>query len=668
MALDPQIRNQGLYFLKRNPIFSSLGEEVLGQLADCLQIISHEKGTLLLREGDPVDGLYLIRSGRVRVITLSGQDEKTMAYLGRGDAVGELSMLTGEVQEFSAILDTPCELLVLHKREFDTILEAHPLVGISLSRALSRRLAVSFHPPQERIKQPQLVALVPGLPREATILSMVNLGISLVEQTRRKVILLDLSPRSGDTAQALGLHPPLSTEAIFKEEEFQDFPILHRSIVTHPSGLEIFSIHPMALKNGLIAGIPSLLGVLKDHYDFVLVQVPAERDPLSEMVLKEVDKVLFLRWDQAKELGDNTRLALEEMTGGSQIPIWNIFLQHPSGLNMEPADFRVPWVEAFHQPFRETGSPYLSQDQGAPAMAAFDRVARALGKLRVGLAMGSGASYGYTLIGLLKVFEREGIPIDMVAGCSMGALLGGFFCAGKTPTQIEEIARTITKRWLFENIMGDITFPHAGFMAGQTLSAFLRSVVGNVEFPQLPIPFAAVATDIRSGHEVVLKEGRVADAIRASTSLPILFRPFLYKGRFLVDGGLVNPVPTSTVANMGADILISVNLTAKPSVRRGLGRYRRSFPLAPRSPGMTEIFFKMLYTMQYEIAQARTEIAHVVIAPDLRDFLWTDFHRSDEIVKIGAAAAEEAVPKVKSLLPYFSDYCKVPLGISLRAY
>ena len=76
----------------------------------------------------------------------------------------------------------------------------------------------------------------------------------------------------------------------------------------------------------------------------------------------------------------------------------------------------------------------------------------------------------------------------------------------------------------------------------------------------------------------------------------------------------------------------------------------------------------MLYTMQYEIAQARTEIAHVVIAPDVRDYLWTDFHRSDDILKVGAAATEEAIPKIKSLLPFFSDYCKVPLGIRLRAY
>jgi NTE family protein len=368
------------------------------------------------------------------------------------------------------------------------------------------------------------------------------------------------------------------------------------------------------------------------------------------------------------DLANTTGIQLKENLGTSPVPVQTVYLHHPSTPGSSVVDFRVPWVEAFHQPFREKGTPYLSTQEAGGALAALDRVARALGKLRVGIAMGSGAAYGYALIGMLKVFEREGIPIDMVAGTSMGALLGSFFCSGKSPGQIQEIAKTITKRWLFENIVGDITFPRSGFLAGQTLSAFLREHLGHTEFHQLPIPFAAVATDIRSGHEVVLKEGRVAEAVRASTSLPILFQPVLHNGRFLVDGGLTNPVPTSTVANMGADVLISVNLTAKPSVRRGLGRYRSSFPLAPRSPAMTEVFFKMIYTMQYEIAQARTEIAHVVIVPDVREFLWTDFHRSEDILKVGEAAAEEAVARIKGLLPFFSDYCKVPLGISLRAY
>lgn len=668
MAIDPQSRLQGLYFLRRNSIFSALGEEVLGKLVERFKTISHEKGTLLLREGDPVDGLYLIRSGRVRVTTHTEKEEKIVAYLGRGDAVGELSMFTGEAQEFNAVLDTPCEFFILSKSDFDAILETHPLVGISLSRALSRRLAVSFHPPQERVKNPQMIALVPGLPREATVLSAINLSIAIVEQTRRKVLLLDMSPRSGDIAMALGLHPPTPNGTLYREDEVQDFAAIHRLIVTHPSGLEILSFQPQAIKNGLLQSAPSLLGVLKDHYDFTLILVPPEKDVLSQMVINEVDKVMVLFWDQATEAGDQAKQNVQEMVGTGNTPVLRIALEYPSVIGKQVADFRVPWTESFHQPFRETGSPYLSPAQGASAIAAFERIARALGHLRVGLAMGSGAAYGYTLVGLLKVFEREGIPIDMVAGTSMGALLGGFFCAGKTPSEIEVISRSITKRWLWENIMGDLTFPHSGFLAGQTLSAFLRSIVGHVEFHQLPLPFAAVATDIRTGHEVVLKEGRVADAIRASTSLPIVFRPLLHQGHFLVDGGLVNPVPTSTVAAMGADILISINLTAKPSIRRGLGHAKSGFPLGPRSPSVMEIFFKMIYTMQYEIAQARTEIAHVVIAPDIRDYLWTDFHRSDDILKVGAAAAEEAVPKVKSLLPFFSDYCKVPLGSSTRTY
>jgi len=667
--MDSQIRTDGLYFLKRNSLFSPLGEEALLELVDKLKPLQLAKGATLLHEGDPGDGLYLVRTGRLRITAKSEKgDEKTIAYLGRGDAVGELALLTGEPHTYSIVADTPCEFLLLAKPDFDSILETHPLIGIHLSRALSKRLAVSFHPPQDKPKQPQMVLLFPGLPHEATLLSTINLAVSLVEQTRRKVILLDLTLRSGDMARALGLHAPMSSEAILREDDLLDRDNLHKLITTHPSGLEILSIHSKVLMDNLLGAVPALLSILKDHYDFTLIAAPVEKDPLSQALVREADRILLMLWDQAPDLAGAAKGTLEQILDNTSTPVTKVYLQHPTSAGGEPADFRVPWSELFHQPFRETGTPYLSTTQAAPAIAALDRIARMLGKLRVGLAMGSGAAYGYSLIGMLRIFEREGIPIDMVSGTSMGALLGSFYCAGNSPDRIQEIAATITKGWLRHNIFGDLTFPQGGFMAGQTLTAFLRSVLGAVEFDQLLIPFAAVATDIRTGHEVVLKEGRVVDAVRASTSLPILFKPFLHKGHFLVDGGLVNPVPTSIVAQMGADVLISVNLTAKPSLRRGIVRPKRAFPLGPRSPGLSEVFFKMIYTMQYEIAQARTEIAHVVIAPDMRDFLWTDLHRSEEIIKVGETAAEEAVSKIKSLLPFFADYCKIPLGNTLRAY
>jgi len=667
--MDSQIRTDGLYFLKRNSLFGPLGEEVLMELVAHLHLVPLDKGDTVLRADEPGDSLSLIRNGRVRIVsrTESGH-EKSIAYLGRGDAIGELALLTGEPQTFTAVADTPCELLTLGKADFDAILEKHPLVGIHLSRALSKRLAVSFHPPLDKPKEPQLVVLVPALPYEASLLFTINLSIALVEQTRRRVLLLDATARSGDIARALALQVPAPQESLSREEDLLDLKTLQKRVAIHPSGLEILSLPSKLLKENLLNAIPPFLSLLKDHYDFVLVMGPVEKDPLAHCFLHESDHTFLVTWDQAGDLVAPVRAALEENSEGTSVPLRTILLQHPSSAGKEPADFRVPWSELFHQPFRESGAPYLPQAEARPALAAMERIARTLGKLRVGLAMGSGAAYGYGLVGILKVFEREGIPIDLVAGTSMGALLGSFYCAGKTPAEIQEISRTITKHWLRQNIFGDLTFPHGGFLAGQTLSAFLTSILGHVEFPQLILPFAAVATDIRSGHEVVLKEGRVADAVRASTCLPIIFRPYLHKGHYLVDGGLVNPVPTSVIANMGADVLVSVNLTAKPSIRRGMASRKALFPLAPRSPGMTEVFFKMLYTMQYEIAQARTEIAHVVIAPDMRDFLWTDFHRSEDILKVGEVAAEEAITKVKSLLPYFADYCRIPLGTTLRAY
>lgn len=669
--MDSQIRTDGLYFLKRNSLFGPLGDEALAELVQRLELVLKEKGDVVLKADEPGDHLYFIRNGRVRIAGKTpNEQDKAIAYLGRGDAVGELALLTGEPQAFSAVADTPCEFLALSKTHFDTVLENHPLVGIHLSRALSKRLAVSVNPSLEKPKQPQMVTLVPALPNEAMILFSINLALALVEQTRRRVLVLDASPRSGDMARALGLPTPPAQEALYREEDLLDLKALQKLVAIHPSGLEFLSIPPRLLKENLFNAVPPFVSLLKDHYDFILAIGPVEKDALSETLLQESDHIFFITWDQADEMTATVQEALRDNVKGPAVAVKTVRLQHPSlttSAAME-ADFRVPWSELYHQPFRESGSPYLPAANAKGAVAALERIARTLGHLRVGLAMGSGAAYGYGLIGILKVFEREGIPIDLAAGTSMGALLGSFYCAGKSPEEIRQIAQTITKQWLRQNIFADLTFPHGGFLAGQTLSAFLRRVLGNVEFKQLVVPFAAVATDIRTGEEIVLREGRVADAVRASTSLPIIFRPFLHRGHYLVDGGLTNPVPTSVVSHMGADLLISINLTAKPSLRRGLARQKNIFPLAPRSPSMNEVFFKMLYTMQYEIAQARTEIAHVVIAPDMHDFLWTEFHRSEEILKVGEASAEEAVAKVKRLLPFFSDFCRVPLGISLRAY
>jgi NTE family protein len=229
------------------------------------------------------------------------------------------------------------------------------------------------------------------------------------------------------------------------------------------------------------------------------------------------------------------------------------------------------------------------------------------------------------------------------------------------------MALRIDKGWVYENLFWDLTVLRSGFFQGETLLRFIRSYMGSREFSDMDIPFACVAADIETGEEVVLKSGRVAEAIRASCGLPIIFVPIQINGRYLVDGGLVNPVPTRVLADLGADVMIAVNLTMpagdRPHHKPGAGKpllqqavnletlRQVATPQLLKNPHIVDVFFNMIYTMEYEVAQSRLEMAHVVLHPDLKGFSWTELHRAKEIIQAGERAAEEALPRIKALIP-----------------
>jgi len=185
-----------------------------------------------------------------------------------------------------------------------------------------------------------------------------------------------------------------------------------------------------------------------------------------------------------------------------------------------------------------------------------------LSDLKIGLALGSGGARGAAHTGVLKVLEREGIPISVVAGSSIGALLGAAHAAGIPIHQVEQEWLTTDVHRLFRSFLP--TFHHAGLSSGNELLKLLVDLLGNGMIEDLPIPYAAVTCDIDTGETVVLREGRLADAVRASTAIPGLFHPVRWKDRLLVDGGLVDPVPVTVCRELGADIVIAVDVTPKP--------------------------------------------------------------------------------------------------------
>ncbi|MBG7617038.1 MAG: patatin-like phospholipase family protein [Chloroflexi bacterium] len=260
-------------------------------------------------------------------------------------------------------------------------------------------------------------------------------------------------------------------------------------------------------------------------------------------------------------------------------------------------------------------------------------------RLKVGLALGSGSSRGLAHIGVLCVLEKEDIPIDLIAGTSAGAIVGAPYAFG---FKAEGIKKTVNNFSLIEKArMIDIALPKTGLISGNKIKNMLKSFIGDVEFKDLKVPFACVATDIISGTEVVLKEGSVVEAVRASISIPGIFTVVKSNGRYLVDGGIVNPVPVSVCREMGADIVIAVNVMPPP---------HKMHNNTKKAPDIFHVIINTVDIANAGLIKDSLEQADIIINPETQDYKQTDFRHVGELIKKGEEATLEAIPRIKELL------------------
>lgn len=285
--------------------------------------------------------------------------------------------------------------------------------------------------------------------------------------------------------------------------------------------------------------------------------------------------------------------------------------------------------------------------------------------MKVGLALGSGAARGWAHIGVIRALEEAGYKPDIIAGCSIGAFVGAA-CASGDLDMLEEWVGKLT----WQNVLKLLDPSWAGgLIKGEKLIDFFRQHFLDHDFSALQVPFACVATDLANGREVWLKEGSVADAVRASIAMPGLFTPVERNGRLLVDGGLVNPVPVSLCRYMGADIVIAVDLgadltgralrreeivTDKDNERSWLQRLRGSIGLggAAATPSMMSVMSSSINIMQVRIARSRLagEPADVLLTPMLSGLGLMDYHRGPEAIAEGRAAVERMLPALEFAL------------------
>ncbi len=272
---------------------------------------------------------------------------------------------------------------------------------------------------------------------------------------------------------------------------------------------------------------------------------------------------------------------------------------------------------------------------------------RRLYRPRIGIALGAGSARGWAHIGVLQTLKKAGMAPDIVAGTSIGALVGAVYADDRLD-ELEQWVSSLTWR----RVVGffDVAFS-SGLLKGGKLFTFLRAGLLDKQIEQLKRPFATVATDLGNGREVWFRSGSVADAVRASIATPGLFTPWRREDRLLVDGALVNPVPVSLVRAMEAEFVIAVDLDAHLA-----GRHARATPGKPqKGPTMMEVMSGSINIMSARINRSRMagEPAEAVIQPRLGDMGLFEYHRGAEAIAAGRAAAEQAVPQIRRLLQEF---------------
>ena len=301
-------------------------------------------------------------------------------------------------------------------------------------------------------------------------------------------------------------------------------------------------------------------------------------------------------------------------------------------------------------------------------------------KLKIGLALGGGAARGWSHIGVMRVLEREGIVPDVIAGSSVGAVVGGCYAAGKL-YELEEFAKSLTKR----RVMGllDFHITGSGLIAGDRLRRLLEHDLADLRIEKLPMRFATIATELGTGHEIWITRGPLVEALRASYALPGVFDPVKLGGRWLMDGAIVNPIPITTARALGADLVICVNLNGDIRVRGTViqshsaeldtndeiieaateerRRWSMFNPLdaAGRlrtrrndAPGIASVMVDAFNITQDRIARSRLagDPPDVMITPKLAPVGLFEFHRAAECIEFGRQATERVLPDIFELI------------------
>lgn len=627
------------------PIFSFLGRSELAAVQELFVEETHQKGDTICRQGEEGNTFYVVLDGEFDVL-VGAHDENLIAVLKRGDFFGEMALLQGGKRTATVVASRRSRVISLDRTAFNSLFMKNPKALEYFTRVLCKRLA-NMNKGEVMRGSTLTIAVGSKAGLKGRTLVSTYLAEYLQELTGHEILLVRewLSEKEQEG--------PL--KRLLESDSLQDQFDLDEILPGERDGVSVLDL---PARNGLPAAryaesASNLISNLTNHFPFMVFDLNTDIPALVESAPLFADVLI--------EIVDAPSAPREQSSGNGtpklrKFEIVNLFNTHSQPLPLNHCEpFVIPRDAGllFGEPF-----DYLRRNPRTPAALPIQRLARKILGASVGVALGGGAAFGIAHLGVLKVLESNGIPVDLVAGCSQGSIIGIGYAAGISVDEMIEMAQRLGRR---QNALlpVDLTLTKPGLLAGDKFVEIFRPLLGaKLSFEDLVMPCRTVATDVEGGERVSIGTGSLVDAFRASASVPMVFSPIKLNDRVLVDGGVSDPVPAEIVNMMGADLCIAVNVVPplKKGVENGISKAIRMMswfnPLtwiedSAGLPNMFDIIMNAMQTLQYELGNFKAISADVLINPELSDFTWVEYYRSDELIQRGMAAAEQAMPAIR---------------------
>ncbi len=645
--------------LQEIPLFASLSDKERDLIQERISFKEYKKGEIIYQEGAPADAFYVVVLGRVVIYTQDQRGFETLLeYLHRGKYFGIISLLTGEPHSVTAKTINDCLLLTIKKGDFDFILNKIPKLAIDLSQTLSRRLKrKDIH--QKTIFESVAISIFSSYSQAGKTVYALNLGLSLAKETHKSVIILDIAPpdKIHSLPRRLEIEAAYPVFDLSSSANTDTARVIKDFILKDRFGIDLITLSYKPEDDSCAKKLTDALSLLVNDYHYIILDLPSEMDRSIFDILNQSDLIHILTSPEPVDLKRTSNLIRRLKTDFNfnedkikvvinEYKASRLTYEEQIGLLNHPIFATLPRIE-----FKASDKMVLDEPDSEYAKA-IRRIARRVGDCLVGLALGVGVAYGFCHIGVLKVIEEERIPIDVISGSSVGALIASLWVTGRSSAEILQITREFKEpRYVWGLV--DLTFPFLGFIKGNKLYRFLKKYLGNKTFYDVKLPLKIIASDVKRKEPIILEKGLLADAIMASCTMPGVFTPFKFKQGFLFDGGITSPLPTEPLFKMGVKKIIAVNVT--PSREDVLKQYEKIKETKTSSghyyqnklkTNILDIIFSSIEVMQSEVAQKEAQLADIVLHPDTSGMYWLELHRAEEFAKRGEDEARKNLDKI----------------------